>query len=159
MRTTFSVLLCVAAMTLVSTAAFAQDQATFSKDIAPILQQHCQNCHHPGTIAPMSLLTYDQVRPLAKSIKAKVIAREMPPWFIEKNVGVQHFDNDSSLTDQEIATIAKWVDGGAPRGNPADMPAPRQFPDEHAWQIGQPDLVVSLSKELVVKAKGPDWWP
>src|SRR5581483_11626604 len=113
MRTTFSVLLCVAVVILLSTAAFAQDQVTFSKDIAPIFQQHCQNCHHPGTIAPMSLVTYEQVRPWAKSIKAKVVAREMPPWFIEKNIGVQHFENDTSLTDKEIETIAKWVDNGA----------------------------------------------
>src|SRR5438552_11847573 len=159
MRTTFSVLLCVAAITLVSTAALAQDQATFSKDIAPILQQHCQNCHHPGTIAPMSLLTYDQVRPWAKSIKAKVAAREMPPWFIEKNIGVKNFDNDTSLTDKEIETIAKWVDNGAPQGNPGDMPKAKQFPDELAWQIGEPDLLVSLPRDLVVKTTGPDWWP
>ena len=159
MRTARILLMAVAVVTVMSTAALAQEQVTFTKDVAPILQNHCQVCHREGTIAPMSLMTYEQARPWAKSIKAKVIARAMPPWFIDKNVGVQHFNNDSSLTDQEIATIVKWVDGGAPRGNLADMPAPRQFPDEHAWQIGEPDLVVSLSKDLVVKAKGPDWWP
>jgi hypothetical protein len=159
MRTTFSILLCAAVIALVSTAAFAQDQVTFSKDIAPILQQHCQNCHHPGTIAPMSLLTYDQVRPWAKSIKAKVAAREMPPWFIEKNIGVKDFENDTSLTDKEIETITKWVDNGAPQGNPGDMPKAKQFPDELAWQIGEPDLLVSLPRDLVVKTTGPDWWP
>src|SRR6058998_168223 len=117
MRTSLIFLMVVAAVTAMSTAALAQEQVS----------------HREGTIAPMSLLTYEQVRPWAKAIKAKVIGREMPPWFIDKNVGVQHFDNDSSLTEQEIATIAKWVDAGAPRGNPVDMPAARQFPDEHAW--------------------------
>ena len=159
MRTAIIFLVFIAAVTVTSTAALAREQVTFTKDVLPILQNHCQVCHREGTIAPMSLMTYEQARPWAKSIKAKVLAREMPPWFIDKNVGVQHFDNDSSLTDKEIATITKWVDGGAPRGNPADMPAPRQFPDEHAWQIGEPDLIVSLPKDLVVKAKGPDWWP
>ena len=92
-----------------------------------------------GTVAPMSLVTYEEARPWAKAIKQKVSAREMPPWFIDKNVGVQHFNNDESLTDEEIATIVKWVDGGAVQGNPADMPPPRQFADDQAWQIGKPD--------------------
>jgi hypothetical protein len=149
----------IAAVMAISTTALAQEQVTFTKNVAPILQDHCQVCHRENTIAPMSLITYEQTRPWAKSIKAKVVAREMPPWFIDKNVGVRHFDNDVSLTDEEIATIAKWVDGGAPQGNPADMPPLRQFPDEHAWQIGEPDLIVSLTKDLTVKAKAPDWWP
>ena len=143
----------------ISTAAVAQDQVTFTKDVAPILQEHCQVCHHPNTVAPMSLMTYQDARPWAKAIKAKVAAREMPPWFVDKNIGVQHFDNDTSLSDQEIATLVKWVDAGAPQGNPADMPAARQFPDEQTWQIGKPDLVVTLPKDLVMKAQGPDWWP
>jgi hypothetical protein len=83
----------------------------------------------------------------------------MPPWFIDKNVGVQHFSNDVSLTDQEIATLVKWVDNGAPQGNPADMPPPRSFPDGQAWHIGQPDLIVRLPQDVVVKAKAPDQWP
>src|SRR5262245_27153075 len=104
----------------------SQEQVTFTKDVAPILQDRCQACHRPGTFAPMSLVTYEEARPWAKSIKAKVAAREMPPWFIDKNVGVQYFSNDVSLTDAQIATIVKWVDNGAPKGNPADMPPPRQ---------------------------------
>ena len=159
MKNSLSFVVFVAAVALVSTAALAQDQVTFTKDVAPILQQHCQVCHHPGTVAPMSLLTYQQARPYAKAMKAKVSAREMPPWFIDKNVGLQHFSNDISLTDQEIATIVKWVDEGAPQGNPADMPPPRQFPDGYAWQFGKPDLIVTLPKDVIVKAKGPDWWP
>ena len=107
MRTPVILLMAVAVVTVMSTAALAQEQVTFTKDVAPILQNHCQVCHRDGTIAPMSLMTYEQARPWAKSIKAKVIAREMPPWFIDKNVGVQHFNNDSSLTDQEITTIVK----------------------------------------------------
>src|SRR4051812_3680560 len=86
---------------------------TFTKDVAPILQNHCQVCHRPNTFAPMSLLTYEDARPWAKAIKQKVAAREMPPWFIDKNVGIQHFSNDVSLSDEEIATIVNWVDAGA----------------------------------------------
>ena len=159
MKTTFCLLLGVAGFTVISTAVIAQDQVTFTRDVAPILQEHCQVCHRPGTVAPMSLLTYEDVRPRAKAIKAKVVAREMPPWFIDKNVGMQHFNNDTSMTDEEIATMVKWVDGGAPVGNPADMPPARQFADELAWQIGKPDVIVTLPKDLVMKARGPDWWP
>ena len=159
MKTAFCSLMVVAGFTVISTAVIAQDQVTFTRDVAPILQEHCQVCHRPGTVAPMSLLTYEDVRPRAKAIKAKVVAREMPPWFIDKNVGVQHFNNDTSMTDEEIATIVKWVDGGAAEGNPADMPPARQFADELAWQIGKPDVIVTLPKDLVMKARGPDWWP
>jgi hypothetical protein len=159
MRTTISLLMAIAAVAMTSAPAMAQDQITFTKHIAPILQDHCQVCHRPDTIAPMSLVTYEQTRPWAKSIKAKVVAREMPPWFIEKNVGVQRFNEDPSLTDEEVEMVAKWVDSGAPQGNPADMPKPREFPDEHAWRIGEPDVVVKLEKDFIVKAKGPDLWP
>ena len=96
------------------TAAYAQGQVTFTTDVAPILQEKCQSCHRPDTFAPMSLLTYEEARPWAKSIRQKVVAREMPPWYIDKTVGIRHFSNDVSLTDLEIATIAKWVDSGAP---------------------------------------------
>jgi len=139
--------------------ATGQAQITFTKDVAPILQKNCQACHRPGSIAPMSLLTYEDARPWARSIKQKIAVREMPPWFIDKNVGIQHFSNDRSLTDDEIAIIVKWVDEGAPQGNPADMPPPRQFPDAEAWQIGKPDLIVTLPKDIVVAAKAPDQWP
>lgn len=158
-KTGLSFLVAVATIAVLSTAAVAQDHVTFTKDVAPILQAKCETCHHPGTVAPMSLLTYQQARPWAKSIKAKVAAREMPPWFIDKNVGIQQFDDDESLTDREIATIVKWVDDGALEGNPADMPQARQFPDESSWIIGKPDVVVTLPKEVLVKAHGSDWWP
>ena len=93
----------------------------------------------------MSLMTYEQVRPWARAIKTRTAQREMPPWFIEKNVGIQKFKDDPSLSDAEIATIAAWVDGGTPRGNPADMPPPRQFADAAGWTIGTPDLIVSVA--------------
>ena len=115
----------------------AQGQVTFTKDVAPILAEHCQVCHRANTFAPMSLMTYQEARPWAKSIKAKVAAREMPPWFIDKNVGIQHFSNDVSLSDQDIATIVKWVDSGAPEGNPKDMPPRASIPERAGmanWQ-------------------------
>jgi len=105
----------------------------------------------------MSLLTYEEARPWAKSIKQKVVAREMPPWYIDKHVGVHNFKNDVSLTDQEIATLVKWADSGAPKGNPADMPAPRKFDDSDQWHV-RPDLVVQLPKDIVVPAQAADRW-
>ena len=132
-----------AADVLVAGQTAVQRPVTFTKDIAPILQRSCQNCHRPnGGLAPMSLTTYDEVRPWARAIKLRTAKREMPPWFIEKNVGIQQFKDDISLSDEEIATIAAWVDAGAPRGNLADMPPPRQFADANAWTIGKPDLIV-----------------
>ena len=104
----------------------------------------------------MSLLTYNDVRPWARAIRDRTSSRTMPPWFIEKNVGVQAFKDDPSLSDEEIATIAHWVDTGAPRGNPADLPPPRQFPDGQEWTIGTPTLIVS-SPDNVVEAVAADW--
>ena len=129
---------------------------TFTRDIVPILQKSCQNCHRPGAIAPMSLLTYQDVRPWARAIKQKVQAREMPPWYIDRHIGIQKFKDDPSLTDAEIATIAEWVDAGAPAGNPADMPKPRVFADIDKWHIGKPDMIVSLPKPYELRANGPD---
>jgi hypothetical protein len=129
---------------------------TFSKDVAPIFQRACQSCHRPGSIAPMSLLTYRDARPWARSIKTKVATRVMPPWHIDRNVGVTSFKNDPSLTDAEIATISSWVDNGAPEGNPADMPPPLKFTDDDKWHFGKPDIVVSMPKPYVLKAKGGD---
>jgi hypothetical protein len=130
---------------------------TFSKDVAPIFQRSCQSCHRPGTIAPMSLLTYEDARPWARAIKTKVASREMPSWHVVRNVGIQKFKNDPSLSDDEIATIVKWVDAGAPQGNPADMPPPRHFADEGVWHIGKRDLVVTATPHKV-PAAGADWW-
>jgi hypothetical protein len=144
---------------LVATATPAAAQTsrpvTFTKDVAPILQRSCQSCHRAGEMAPMSLLTYDEVRPWARAIKTRVSAREMPPWFIDSNIGIQKFKDNPSLTDDEVATIVGWVDGGAVEGNRADMPAPRDFADNAGWQIGKPDLVVT-SPVYRVPATGPD---
>jgi mono/diheme cytochrome c family protein len=159
MKTTLALLMATAGFAITAAAADAPQQVTFSKDVAPIFQAHCQTCHHVGTVAPMSLVTYEEARPWARAIRQRVSAREMPPWFIDRNIGVQHFNNDESLTDEDIATIVKWVDAGAPQGNPADMPAPRKFADDQTWQIGKPDLLISLPKDVVVKAHGADWWP
>ena len=101
------------------------------------------------------LVTYEDVRPWARSIRNRVVAREMPPWHIDRNIGIQEFKDDPSLNDAEIALVAQWVDNGAPRGDPADMPPPRVFPDTAAWQIGEPDLIVRYPT-LPVPAEGPD---
>src|SRR3954464_12705403 len=102
-------------------AAFAADAArpvTFSKDVAPILQAKCQDCHQPNSIAPMPLITYEETRPWARSIRQRVAARQMPPWHIDQSVGVQKFKNDISLSDAQIETILRWVDAGSPQGDP-----------------------------------------
>src|SRR3989475_11362709 len=106
------------------TTANAPPQVTFTKEVAPILQQHCQECHRPNAIARMSLLTYEEVRPWAKAIKERASARMMPPWFIDPNVGINKFKNYGGVSDGEIATIVKWGDAGAPKRNSADIPAP-----------------------------------
>ncbi len=151
--------LAMASTLIVPAMAAAQTPAagavTFSKDVAPILQRSCQNCHRPGEIAPMSLMSYQEVRPWARSIKTRVASREMPPWHVDKTIGITKFKGDPSLSDEEIETIVKWVDAGAPQGNPADMPPPRQFLEAGAWQIGTPDLVIKFPT-YVVPAAGPD---
>ena len=134
---------------------------TFTRDIAPILQRSCENCHRAEGVAPMSLQTYDEVRPWARAIKQRTgigpKAGVMPPWYVEKNIGIQTFKNDPSLSAEEIAKIARWADSGAPRGNPNDMPPARAWNDNSKWAIGTPDLVVR-SKDILVKGTSPDWW-
>src|SRR5438128_9108288 len=100
----------------------ANDRVTFARDIAPILQERCQDCHRKDSMAPMSLVTYEETRPWAKAIRERVISRQMPPWHIDRTVGVRKFKNDMSLTDEQIGVIVRWVDSGAPQGNPKDMP-------------------------------------
>jgi len=131
---------------------------TFAKDVAPIFQAKCQSCHHQGTSAPMSLVTFDEVRPWVRSIRQRVANRDMPPWHLDKTVGIKHYKNDRSLNEDEIATITRWADGGAPQGNPADMPAPRQFAPDSEWFIGEPDLKVTTPNDFTMYANGPDWW-
>ena len=142
-------------------AAPAAPEVTFTRDIVPILQRSCQNCHRPGQVAPMSLLTYEDARPWARSMKQRTGLRDkagvMPPWYIEKNIGIQHYKNDPSLSDEEVAKIAKWADTGAPRGDIKDMPVAKTFQDGASWHAGEPDLIVE-SPEITVKANTPDWW-
>ncbi len=148
----------VIAAVIGSTAANAQkpsDQVTFAKDVAPILYQNCVRCHRPGEIAPMSLLNYADARPWARSIKDRVSKREMPPWFLDKNIGIQRYKNDPSLSDRDIETIVKWVDGGAVQGSPADMPAQPELDEVSTWRIGTPDLIVRYP-DFKMPAVGPD---
>lgn len=134
---------------------------TFTRDVAPILQENCQSCHRPNSMAPMSLLTYEEVRPWARSIKYRTGLRNrmgvMPPWFLEGDVGIQAIKDDLALTEEEIATFAAWADGGAPRGNPEDMPPPLVFAGPGEWEMGEPDLVV-VGPSASRAADDPDWW-
>ena len=153
----------VLALSAAPSPAVAQDGAadvTFTRDVAPIFHRSCANCHKPGSIAPMSLITYDDARPWARAIKNKTSRPDddperMPPWFIEKNVGIQKFKDDLSLTPEEVATIAAWVDSGAKRGDPADMPEFDLAGRE--WTIGTPDLIVS-SPSMTLPAVAPDFY-
>jgi hypothetical protein len=154
------------AVLAVSAQAFAADapakQVTFSKDVAPIFQAKCQSCHQPNSIAPMSLISFQDARPWARSIKERVGTRQMPPWHIDPSVGVQKFKNDMSLTQDQIDTIVRWVDGGAVQGDPKDMPAPKPLQQDNEWQavkdgFGPPDLVVR-SEEYVMPAQHQDMW-
>jgi len=148
--------LCSAVLTFTgSAAAQVPEEPTFADHIAPILYESCVTCHRPGQIAPMSLINYQEVRPWARSIKNKVETRAMPPWHIDRRIGIQSFKNDPSLTDDQIATIARWVDSGAPQGNPANTPTPPEFAPADAWQIGDPDLIVRFPT-YTVPAAGPD---
>jgi hypothetical protein len=157
--------LCVAVLLLCAANAADNDgktdragQVTFSKDVAPILQKSCQGCHHAGTSAPMPLMTYADARPWARAVKERVVLRDMPPWHLDKTVGLRKYKNDRSLSDGEIATIVRWVDAGAPPGNPADMPSPLTFPPDSEWFIGKPDLTVTTDQDFVMYPSGPDWW-
>jgi len=142
-----------------SKAADTGGSVTFAKDIAPIFQEKCEGCHHQGTAAPMSLSTYKEARPWAKSIREQVITRNMPPWHIDKRVGIQRFQNDRSLTDEQINAIVQWVDSGAPLGDIKDLPPPKQWPDNE-WQLakvfGRPPDLVLKSEEYTMPAQGVD---
>ncbi|MBX9599615.1 MAG: cytochrome c [Bryobacteraceae bacterium] len=131
-------------------AADASKNVTFHKDVQPILQKHCQECHRPGEIGPMPLLNYKQARPWAKSMKQQVLAKKMPPWPIDRSVG--KFANDRSLTNAEVETLVAWVDGGAKEGNPKDAPKPLEWIS--GWNIGKPDMEVEMPVQIDVPADG-----
>jgi len=122
----------------------------FHKDVEPILQQHCQECHRPGEIAPMPLLTYQQARPWAAAIKSAVLKGSMPPWPADPKFG--HFANDRSLTKEQIDTLVAWADAKAPEGNQSDAPPARTWIE--GWNIGKPDAVIEMPKPFHVPASG-----
>jgi hypothetical protein len=160
MRTTFAGHLTA----LVALAAPAAGQeVTFARDVAPILYENCVECHRQGSFAPMSLLDYEDARRYASAIRYRVANRMMPPWHVDRTVGVQRFANDASLTDDEIHTIVAWADQGAPRGNPADMPPAPELPEGGTWQLERmlgraPDVIIR-SSPYSVEAQGQDqWW-
>ena len=123
---------------------------TFYRDVLPILQQHCQSCHRPGEIAPMSFVTYEQTRPFALAIRQAVAAKKMPPWFADPCCG--HFANDPSLTPQQIATVSSWADGGAPVGSAQDAPPPPHW--VQGWNISKPDAVVRMPRLVSIPKHG-----
>jgi Copper type II ascorbate-dependent monooxygenase, C-terminal domain len=129
---------------------FAAPAPTFTKDVQPIVAEKCQSCHRPGEIGPMAFMSYDQVRPWAKAIKAAVATRKMPPWFADPHYG--RFENDRSLTQKEIDMIVAWADGGAKQGDPKNAPAPRSWLE--GWNISKPDMVIELPVEEKIPAKG-----
>jgi hypothetical protein len=123
---------------------------TFDKDVAPIVQEHCQSCHRPGETAPFSLLTYKDARPWASAIREAVQLRKMPPWFADPRFG--HFRNDRTMPQKDIDTLVAWVNAGAPEGNPKDLPKPLDFVE--GWNIGKPDLAVTMPAKYEVPASG-----
>ena len=153
-----------AALTTPRTASAADVTPTFTKDVAPIFQEKCEACHRPDSIAPMSLVTYEDARPWARSIRTRVDARQMPPWNIDKSVGIQEFKNDRSLTDAQVQTIVRWIDAGAPKGDMKDMPKPVTWPEDQGWnfakQFGQkePDLVLRSTPWTQKAGANDTWW-
>jgi len=135
---------------------------TFTKDVAPIFQKKCESCHRPDSIAPMSLVTYQEARPWARSIRDRVASRNMPPWHIDPTVGIQHYKGDRSLTQKEMDTILAWVAAGSPQGNPADMPPPVQWADGNDWnyakEFGRPPDLIIKSPKYTQKAGAMDAW-
>jgi hypothetical protein len=137
---------------------------TFTKDIAPIFQAKCESCHRTDSIAPMSLVTFEETRPFASAIKSRVAARQMPPWHIDKTIGIQKFKNDRSLSDAEIDTIVRWVNAGSPKGDPKDMPAAVKWPTEQGWNFAamfgqtEPDLIIKSTPYLQKAGAQDAWW-
>ena len=147
-------LVVIASGLLLSPAASAQAQPepkpTFNKDVAPIFFEHCTTCHRPGEVAPMSLLTYKDARPWARSIATQVTRGAMPPWHADPAIG--HFANARRLTDDQKATIARWVESGAAEGDSKDLPRSPEYPD--GWRIGKPDVVLEMQEDYPIPATG-----
>jgi mono/diheme cytochrome c family protein len=147
----------LAAVALAAGAASAEDsQPTFYKDVLPIVQENCQVCHRPGganlggMVAPMAFVTYEESRPWAKAMAKMVAERAMPPWHASP---AQHglFENERTLSDEQIATIVRWAESGAARGAPTDAPAVKEWPDFEGWMIGEPDLVLTMPEKYFVE--------
>jgi mono/diheme cytochrome c family protein len=126
---------------------------TYCKDVAPILQKNCQECHRPGQVGPFALETFEQARKRASDIAAVVEDRVMPPWKAAPHVGLK-FKDQRTLSEDQVATIVAWAQNDAPEGNPADLPPPANFPDD--WQLGTPDLIVDIGTDFAVPASGED---
>src|SRR5438105_10405088 len=149
MRKIATVVAFVACAALPALARAADAPATFTRDVAPILYKSCVECHRPTMFAPMSLLTFDDARPYARSIKQRVVSRVMPPWGADSPHGL--FKNDPRLSEKEIETIVAWVDGGAVKGDDKDMPAKPEFAD--GWTIGKPDAVFTMEEDFAIAAE------
>ena len=165
LRSSLVLALAPALVTLLPAMAEAAQRGTptFTRDVAPIFQAKCEACHRTDSIAPMSLVTFEESRPWARSIRKRVITRQMPPWHIDRTVGISKFKNDRSLTQDDIDTIVAWVDGGTPKGETADMPAARVWPDESSWSLaelfgGPPDLVVTSTPYTMPAEANDAWW-
>src|SRR5690348_14039826 len=133
-----------------STAATNPSPVTFTKDVAPVLQNNCQGCHRPGEAAPFSLMTYQQARPWAKAMKEAVLLKKMPPWYADPHYG--KFVNDRSLSPAEIETLVSWADAGAPEGDAKDLPRGATFTD--GWSIPKPDVVYEFPRAFEIPASG-----
>jgi len=142
--------ICSLMLVAVSANGPSKTTVTFTKDVAPILYSRCIECHRAGEIAPMSLMSYQETRPWAKSIKQRVVERSMPPWSADPHYG--KFSNDPSLSQKEIDTIVAWVDAGSPKGDDKDMPATPKFVE--GWTIGKPDVVLSMQEAHAIPADG-----
>lgn len=141
-----SVVLAALALVLAVSPRGAAAAPTYSLDIAPIVQSHCQECHRPGEAVPMTFMSYDEVRPWAKSIRKVVEAREMPPWGADPAIG--HWKNDRRMSEDEVRTVSNWVAAGAPQGNPADLPEPLEW--TQGWKIGKPDMIFEMAEDQIL---------
>lgn len=151
-----------AAVPALSSAQAPEDHPTYANEVSRIIQDNCQACHQPGSIGPMSFMSYEEVRPWAPLIQMKVANREMPPYQYDNDVGIQDLQNDWRLSQEDIDTIVDWVNAGSPMGNPENLPQPKQFPAVDEWrlagELGPPDHTIK-SEAWDVPAEGQDlWW-
>ena len=140
----------VLGVSLSAIAGSAPGPVTYYKDVAPILEKRCQECHRPGEVAPMSFMSYGEVRPWAKAIKTAVLTKKMPPWLADPHFG--KFSNDRALSQSEIDTLVAWIDAGVKEGDPKDASKPREF--AQGWRIGTPDQVFQMPVAVDVPATG-----